>query len=127
MTPVQEVSRSASERQVVVGKGLDDGPGHIHQSMVQARVTWGEGGGNLAAEREREGSLILISTSRQPQPRGVTSGRREREGEGRERGGGGERGGREGEGGEREGERENSKTLFYRDCSLSSIKNLSNN
>ena len=56
----------------------------------------------------------------------------------RERGGGGE-GGRGGEGGEGErGEREreesartrenwNSQTLFYKDCSLSSVKNLSNN
>ena len=28
---------------------------------------------------------------------------------------------------EREGERENSETLFYKDCSLGSVKNLSNN
>ena len=41
----------------------------------------------------------------------------------------GGRGGREGgrEGGERERENSNSKTLFYKDCSLGSVKNLSIN
>ena len=57
MTPVQEVTRSASERQVVVGKGLDDGPGHMHQSMVQAKGGGGGGGGGPGC-RKRERRFI---------------------------------------------------------------------
>ena len=70
----------------------------------------------LSGLLSQQGFSACVATDTPPQRSSLCKTEREREG-GRER----ERG--------REGERENlnSKTLFYKDCSLGSVKNLCNN